>query len=144
MDYTSQILSAILTLTFASAFFPNIAHATTFNQGTRHIDLTPQGGVAVSDNGGNATTSDHSVAVAHGNGSDSDASGHSTAVSNAQGNSLAISDALDHGTANSNAQDKGIAISAADDHSTTDATTSKGTTALAIATNHQTSVVHTP
>ena len=61
----------VLMLTFILVFYPNIVHAATFTQGSRHIDLTPQGGVAVSDNGGSATTSDNSVAVAHGSGATS-------------------------------------------------------------------------
>jgi len=118
MNYTRGMLTTVLTLTFILGFYPNMVHAATFTQGSRHINLTPQGGVAVSDNGGNATATDNSVAVARGNGALSDASGQSTAVSTAQDNSQSVSMAADHSTANSNANDNSLIDSAAVNHST--------------------------
>src|SRR6266487_5254539 len=114
MNYMGEILAVILTLTFIFGFCPNIVHATTFTQGTRKTVITPEGGVAVSDNGGRAGALDNSVAVSHGNGSQSEASGHSTAVSTAQDNSQSFSNARKDSTANSNAQDNSIAIFSAD------------------------------
>jgi len=162
MSHTKEIFATLM-LTFVLGFYPNMVQATTFNQGTRHTDITPQGGVAVSDNGGNATTSDNSVAVSHGKGAQSDASDHSTAVSTAQDNSQSVSIATDHSTANSNANDNSVARSTARTHSTTnsdandnsvaisggtkhviaDATASEHTIAVAI-THHPILVRHTP
>ena len=113
------MLTTVLTLTFILGFYPNMVHAATFTQGSRHINLTPQGGVAVSDNGGNATATDNSVAVARGNGALSDASGQSTAVSTAQDNSQSVSIATDHSTAISDANDNSLASSTGRAHNTT-------------------------
>jgi len=61
---------------FILGLYPNLDSAATFNLGNKHIDVTPQGGLAVSSNGGKATAQDNSVAYAKGQGAQSDASGH--------------------------------------------------------------------
>src|SRR6266568_2733176 len=130
MSHTEEIFATALTLTFVLGFYPNIVHVTTFNQGTRLTDITPQGGVAVSDNGGRASTSDNSVAVAHDNGAQADASGHSTAVSTAQDNSQSVSIATDHSTAISDANDNSLASSTGRAHNTTNSDANDNSVAI--------------
>src|SRR5689334_22769611 len=107
MIYMREALVAILVLTSVSCFYSTTittaVHAITINQGTRHIELTSQDGVAVSENGGNATT-DNGVAVARGSGALSDAAKNSVAVSNTDNSSLSTSLASNGAVANSNAK----------------------------------------
>ena len=60
-----SVITTALTVLALTLFglYPNIGHGTTFNQGSGHIDITPQGGVAVSDNGGKAVTLLHQIIV---------------------------------------------------------------------------------
>jgi hypothetical protein len=138
------LLAAVIALSYNVAF----VQATTFNQGPRQVTITPQNGVAVQSNGGNATAADNSVAVTNGPASNASAQGNSVAVSRgqlgsttnsfAQGNSVAVSGAqhdssaaavaVDNSNSICNAKDQGLCVSLGEVGSTAVGTASKQST----------------